>query len=92
MVTDTDTLSNTKDAAIQKAFGILRDAGIPTVDDRRQAIMHDKFAIRDGQEVWTGSWNFTTGDTYRLNNNAARMRSPELAKAFTEEFEGLFVQ
>lgn len=91
MVTDTDTVEN-KDEAVQKALGIVRGAGIEIVPDGRQAIMHNKFAVRDREEVWTGSWNLTTGDTYRLNNNAARMRSPELARAFTDEFELMFVQ
>jgi phosphatidylserine/phosphatidylglycerophosphate/cardiolipin synthase-like enzyme len=92
MVTDSDTVNATRDEATQKALKILRDAGIPIVPDERAPIMHHKFAVRDGEEVWTGSWNLTVGDTYRLNNNAVRMRSPELAKAYTTEFEGMFVQ
>ncbi len=41
--------------------------------------------------VWTGSWNFTDGDTYRLNNNAIKIMSPELAQNYTAEFEKMFV-
>jgi phosphatidylserine/phosphatidylglycerophosphate/cardiolipin synthase-like enzyme len=92
MVTDTDTVNATRDAATQNALKTVRDAGITIVSDDRAAIMHHKFAVRDVEEIWTGSWNLTVGDTYRLNNNAARMRSPELARAFTEEFETMFVQ
>jgi len=92
MVTDSDTVNATRDAETQKALKIVRDAGIAIVPDERSAIMHHKFAVRDGEEIWTGSWNLTVGDTYRLNNNAARMQSPELARAFTEEFETMFVQ
>ena len=92
MVTDSDTINNVKDQDIQKALGIVRGAGITIVGDERQAIMHDKFAVRDGDEVWTGSWNFTRDDTYRLNNNAARFHSPELARAYTAEFEVMFSQ
>ena len=92
MVTDSDTVNATRDAETQKALNIVRDAGIAIVPDERSAIMHHKFAVRDGEEIWTGSWNLTVGDTYRLNNNAARMQSPELARAFTEEFETMFVQ
>jgi phosphatidylserine/phosphatidylglycerophosphate/cardiolipin synthase-like enzyme len=90
MVTDSDTLTS-KDAAIKKALGILTSASIPIVGDERGPIMHDKFSVRDGQEIWTGSWNYTSGDTYRLNNNAVRMRSPELATMYTKEFEYMFV-
>jgi phosphatidylserine/phosphatidylglycerophosphate/cardiolipin synthase-like enzyme len=92
MVTDSDTVNNTRDQAIQKALSIVTGAGIAIVPDERQAIMHHKFAVRDDEEVWTGSWNLTTGDTYRLNNNAARIRSTELASAFKNEFEKMFVR
>lgn len=90
MVTDTDTLTN-KDTAVQKAFAILKRAKIPIVDDQRPPIMHNKFLVVDGAAVWTGSWNFTTGDTYRLNNNAIKIMSPELAQNYTVEFEKMFV-
>jgi len=92
MVTDTDTVNAVRDEVTQKALKIVRDAGVTIVPDERSAIMHHKFAVRDGEEIWTGSWNLTVGDTYRLNNNAVRMRSPELARAFTEEFDTMFVQ
>jgi phosphatidylserine/phosphatidylglycerophosphate/cardiolipin synthase-like enzyme len=92
MVTDSDTINATRDEVTQRALRILTDGGIPIVPDERGAIMHDKFAVRDGEEIWTGSWNLTVGDTYRLNNNAVRMRSPELARAFSQQFEQMFVQ
>ncbi len=92
MVTDSDTVDNIRDERIQAALEIVGRGGIPIVGDERPAIMHHKFAVRDGQEVWTGSWNMTTGDTYRLNNNAARMRSHELAARFANEFEEMFTQ
>ena len=92
MVTDSDTIGNERDEHIQRALRILSQGGIPLVGDERQSIMHHKFAVRDREEVWTGSWNFTVGDTYRLNNNAVRMRSAELAAQFTGEFEEMFVQ
>jgi phosphatidylserine/phosphatidylglycerophosphate/cardiolipin synthase-like enzyme len=54
--------------------------------------MHHKFVVADGEVVLTGSWNFTTGDTYRLNNNAVRFAVPELAANYTAEFEKMFTQ
>jgi phosphatidylserine/phosphatidylglycerophosphate/cardiolipin synthase-like enzyme len=90
MVMDSDTLDNTKDEEIVRAVGKVKAAGIPIVGDNRQPIMHDKFVVRDGEEVWTGSWNFTTGDTYRLNNNAVRIRSRELADNYAAEFRKMF--
>jgi phosphatidylserine/phosphatidylglycerophosphate/cardiolipin synthase-like enzyme len=90
MVTDTDTLTNTKDRAIQDAFNSVRAARISIVDDQRRPIMHDKFVVVDGEWVLTGSWNFTDGDTYRLNNNAIIIRSRPLAANYTAEFEKMF--
>ena len=37
--------------------------------DNREGLMHHKFVVIDEQEVWTGSWNLTTGGTYYDNNN-----------------------
>ncbi|MGH2352465.1 MAG: phospholipase D-like domain-containing protein [Chloroflexota bacterium] len=91
MVTDTDTVEH-KDEAIQRALATVKTAGIPMVEDERSAIMHHKFVVSDGEVVLTGSWNFTEGDTYRLNNHAVILRSRELAANFTAEFEKLFVQ
>jgi len=91
MVTDTDTLTN-DDPKVQKAFDILKQAKIPIVDDQRGPIMHNKFMVVDGAAVWTGSWNFTDGDTYHLNNNAIKIVSRDLAQNYTTEFEKMFVQ
>ena len=91
MVMDSDTLDDTKDAAIQQAVNTVKQAGIPIVGDNRQPIMHNKFVVRDGSAVWTGSWNFTVGDTYRLNNNAEVFRSEKLAENYTAEFRKMFL-
>jgi len=91
MVTDTDTLTN-DDPKIQKAFKILKRVKIPIVDDQRGPIMHNKFVVVDSRAIWTGSWNFTDGDTYRLNNNAIKIVSNQLAQNYTAEFEKMFVQ
>jgi phosphatidylserine/phosphatidylglycerophosphate/cardiolipin synthase-like enzyme len=92
MVTDSDTLDNTRDAAVQAAFKALKDAGIPIVPDGRPPIMHNKFTVVDGEWVEMGSWNYTDGDTYHLNNNLAIWHSRELADNYTAEFEKMFVQ
>jgi phosphatidylserine/phosphatidylglycerophosphate/cardiolipin synthase-like enzyme len=77
---------------IKQAIDIVRRAKITIVGDERLAIMHNKFVVVDGRAVWTGSWNFTDGDTYRLNNNAIKIVSRQLAQNYTAEFENMFVQ
>ncbi|MCB0193711.1 MAG: phospholipase [Anaerolineae bacterium] len=86
LVTDTDEIE-TLDALIR-----LKKEGIPIVDDQRGAIMHDKFVIIDGQSVWTGSWNFTSNDTFRNNNHAIFIQESHLAENYTTEFEEMFVR
>jgi phosphatidylserine/phosphatidylglycerophosphate/cardiolipin synthase-like enzyme len=92
MVTDSDTLGNVDNAAVASAFGRLREAGITVVGDGRRGLMHHKFSVVDGEWVATGSWNYTDGDTYRLNNNLAIFHSRRLADNYTDEFETMFVR
>ncbi len=85
LVTDTDNL---EDNAVRR----LKDGGVPIVDDKRGAIMHDKFVIVDGHALVTGSWNLTTNCTYRNNNNAIYIESEALARNFQAEFNEMFEQ
>ncbi len=68
----------------------LIDAGIPVLGDRRESLMHNKFVVIDGSEVWTGSMNFTTTGAYRNDNVLMRIRSRRLAENYTTEFEEMF--
>ena len=75
----------------EEAVASLRRAGITIVEDERESwLMHDKFAVIDGQWVWTGSWNMTKNGTYRNNNNGVLIASPALAENYTAEFEEMF--
>ncbi|MFN2241306.1 MAG: phospholipase D-like domain-containing protein [Anaerolineae bacterium] len=83
MVTDSD---NTEELGVRQ----LRSAGVPVIEDGRDAIMHNKFVVIDGQVVWTGSWNLTESGTYRNNNHVARIASGQLSENYTAEFEEMF--
>ena len=39
----------------------LQENGIQVVDDRHEGLMHNKFAVIDRLEVWSGSMNIMTG-------------------------------
>ena len=41
--------------------------------------MHDKFIVRDGASVWTGSGNFTRGGLLLQDNNYLTIHSPATA-------------
>jgi phosphatidylserine/phosphatidylglycerophosphate/cardiolipin synthase-like enzyme len=67
-------------------------AGIPVVADGRPPLMHDKFTVIDGGEVWTGSMNYTVNDAYFNDNNLVRLWDPAAAQAYTAEFDEMFLQ
>ncbi len=69
----------------------LRDAGIPVVVDNGPGLMHHKFVVIDGQEVWTGSMNFTVHGVYANANHMLRVRSRRLAQDYLREFDEMFV-
>jgi phosphatidylserine/phosphatidylglycerophosphate/cardiolipin synthase-like enzyme len=58
-------------------------AGIPD-------LMHHKYAVRDGASVWTGSSNWTDESWSREENVIAVVDSPDLAHAFTLNFDELW--
>lgn len=87
LATDISTLEDPKENATYKK---LQQAGIPIVGGNPNAIMHNKYVVVDRSAVWLGSWNFTENDTYRYNNDAVLISSPELAKNYTVTFEKMF--
>lgn len=52
-------------------------------------LMHDKFLVRDGETVWTGSANFTEGGLVLQDNNCLVLDAPTLAQSYTKVFEDL---
>jgi phosphatidylserine/phosphatidylglycerophosphate/cardiolipin synthase-like enzyme len=57
---------------------------------RGRGIMHDKFAVFDGKEIFTGSYNWT--NNAELNNweNALFSSDSNLIQAYEKEFEVLW--
>ena len=68
----------------------LQEAGIALRTDERAGLMHNKFAIIDQRRVWTGSWNYTINGSFRNNNNALALDSPQAAAAYQAEFDEMF--
>jgi phosphatidylserine/phosphatidylglycerophosphate/cardiolipin synthase-like enzyme len=55
-------------------------------------LMHDKFAIRDGKSLWTGSANFTRGGLTKQDNTCLEAHSAKLARAYQPVFDDIFDQ
>ena len=58
-------------------------AGVPD-------LMHHKFVVRDGDSVWAGSTNWTDDSWSRQENVIVTVDSPEIAYAYTLDFEQLW--
>ena len=58
------------------SISAVRQGGIPIkTDEGRGGLMHNKFLVFDQRAVWTGSFNTTTNDATKNNNNAIFIRS-----------------
>ncbi len=53
-------------------------------------LMHNKFIVRDGQSVWTGSTNMTDDAFTLMENNIVEIRSAALAHYYAQDFEQLW--
>ncbi|MCL4265567.1 MAG: hypothetical protein KJ069_20305 [Anaerolineae bacterium] len=83
VVTDTDNVD-------LSSINRLRRNGISVVEDKRSALMHNKFIIIDGRYTWLGSMNFTTNGAYCNNNNLVRIDSPQLAANYRAEMSEMY--
>ncbi|KPL80065.1 hypothetical protein ADN00_01985 [Ornatilinea apprima] len=70
----------------------LQDAGISVRADSPDGLMHNKFAVIDAADVWTGSMNFTANSNDEDANHLIHFHSTQLAQIFTAEFEEMFTQ
>src|SRR5712691_13401009 len=59
------------------------------VKEKGGHLMHDKFIVRDGASVWSGSGNFTSGGLLLQDNNFFTMDSPVIAAAYSKMFGDL---
>ncbi|HUX10080.1 MAG TPA: phospholipase D-like domain-containing protein [Terriglobia bacterium] len=57
-----------------------------------RSIMHNKFAIFDGDRVETGSFNWTTSATSYNFENAILITIPEVAARYQKEFDHIWAQ
>ena len=58
--------------------------------DTSSQLSHNKFCVRDGRYVWTGSFNPTLRGSYKNDNNAVIISSSYLAQNYMDEFDELW--
>jgi len=59
------------------------------VHEHGRHLMHDKFVLRDGHDVWVGSANFTVGGLELQDNTCLTITSPDLVGRFATTFADL---
>ena len=58
----------------------------------RRSLMHNKFAVFDGNRIETGSFNWTTSANSYNYENAILISDPEVAGRYEKEFQHLWAQ
>ena len=53
-------------------------------------LMHHKYVVRDGADVWTGSTNWTDDSWSREENVIAVVHSADVADRYTEDFDQIW--
>lgn len=74
--------------ASQAAMNVVVNAGIPLRTNGQYKIMHDKVIITDGQNVETGSFNYTRSAAESNSENALLIRGvPALAQSYQAHWQ-----
>jgi phosphatidylserine/phosphatidylglycerophosphate/cardiolipin synthase-like enzyme len=79
-----------QDPAPAGTSAFVQSLGFPWRRIAGMKLMHNKFIVRDGQSVWTGSTNFTDDAFMLMENNIVTIDSAPLAANYAEEFEQLW--
>ncbi len=83
-------LAGGQDPAPSGTSAFVASLGYPYRRIAGMKLMHNKFILRDGQSVWTGSTNFTDDAFTKMENNVVEIDSPPLAAAYAQDFEQIW--
>ncbi|MFA0921442.1 phospholipase D family protein [Pseudomonas tremae] len=74
--------------ASKAAMNLIANAGIELRTNAAYKIQHDKVIVTDGQNVETGSFNYSTAAARSNSENALVLwDSPDVAKAYTQHWQ-----
>lgn len=85
------SMADPKPAGTQQAIENAGLGNVATAVHNHSHLMHNKFLVRDGTTVWTGSANFTVGGLQLQDNNCLIINSADIAHEYTADFEKLLV-
>lgn len=85
--------STSADPKASATAAAIKGAGLSAfaqpVKEKGGHLMHDKFIVRDGASVWSGSGNFTNGGLLLQDNNFFTIDSPAVAATYAKTFGDL---
>jgi len=81
-----------QDPAPAGTSAFVQSLGYPWKRIGGMKLMHNKFVVRDGASIWTGSTNLTDDAFTLMENNVVTIDSTALAGYYTEEFEQLWAR
>ena len=79
-----------QDPASPGTGAMVHSLGFPYRRIGGMKLMHDKFIVRDGRAVWTGSLNLTDDAFTLMENNVVKIDSVALAAAYSATFQQLW--
>lgn len=79
-----------QDPAAGGTGAMVASLGFPNKRIAGMKLMHDKFIVRDGRAVWTGSLNLTNDSFTLMENNVLVIESTAVAASYAEDFEQLW--
>src|SRR5438105_661749 len=79
-----------QDPAPAGTSAFVQSLGYPWRRIAGMKLMHNKFIVRDGQSIWTGSTNMTDDAFTLMENNILEIDSPALADSYAQDFEQLW--
>ena len=89
LILDTSQIGDPKE---QLQLRRLVAVGVPMKRDTHQGSMHNKVVIRAGQEVLTGSLNFTNNASESNNENVLAWDCQKVALVYKAQFDALWVK
>ncbi|MGH8100152.1 MAG: phospholipase D-like domain-containing protein, partial [Chthoniobacterales bacterium] len=79
-----------QDPAPSGTGAFVQSLGYPWRQIAGMKLMHNKFVVRDGESIWTGSTNLTDDAFTLMENNVVKIDSEPLANYYMKEFEQLW--
>ncbi|MBK3786043.1 phospholipase D family protein [Paraburkholderia aspalathi] len=93
VVDEKNNLSEDRSGKAHAALNLLVNAGIPTRTIRVYPIHHDKYAVIDGTDLETGSFNYSAAAASRNSENAMVLwHCQEMAKAYLNHWQSRWDQ